>query len=85
MKNIQSWYVNLWIAPFVLNYRSAKESIIHLLVRINTLMHSFFFCSSKTTLFSPRAQGGTALERDHYRISNTFLQRTEEASYLWQV
>lgn len=87
LKNIQFWYVNFWIAPCVLNYRSAKESIIHLLVRINTFMHSFragFLLFKKNTVFTTGTEG-KAIERDHYHISNTFFQRTEGASYLSQV
>lgn len=52
-------------------------------------MHSFrtVFLRFKKYCFQQRDKGteGKALERDDYHISNTFLQGTEEPSYLSQV
>ncbi len=54
-KNIQFLQGKFSIAPFVMNYRSAEGSIIQLLVRINTLIHSFttvFLLFLKNTVFT---------------------------------
>lgn len=86
---MQFLYGQFSVAPFVVNYRSPEGSIIQLLVRINTLMHSFrtVFLLFKKYCFHQGEKGaeGKALERDDYHISNTFLLRTEEPSYLSQV
>lgn len=89
-KNIQFLYGKFIVAPFVVNNRSDEGSIIHLVVRINTLIHSLrtvFLLFKQKYCFHQGDKGaeGKALDRDDYHISNTFLQRTEEPSYLSHV